>query len=85
MDLDLLERYLADRGEPAYRARQVWEWAARGAGSYAAMSNLPAALRAELAARVPFSTLAVERTARSRDGTEKALFAPPTGVRSRRC
>ena len=79
MDLDLLERYLADRGEPAYRAQQVWEWAARGAGSYAEMSNLPAALREELDARVPFSTLAVERTARSRDGTEKALFRTADG------
>src|SRR3972149_3608897 len=26
MDLALLEQVLAARGEPAYRARQVWEW-----------------------------------------------------------
>ena len=31
VDVDLLERTLAERGEPAYRARQVWDWAARGA------------------------------------------------------
>ena len=75
MDLELLERRLAERGEPSYRAAQVWEWAARGAGAYAEMSNLPLALREELDRTVPFSSLAVERTARSRDGTEKALFA----------
>jgi 23S rRNA (adenine2503-C2)-methyltransferase len=79
VDLELLERYLADRGEPPYRARQVWEWASRGADSYAAMSNLPAALREELDSRVPFSTLVVDRTARSRDRTEKALFATADG------
>ena len=75
MDLELLGRRLAERGEPSYRAAQVWEWAAGGAGAYAEMSNLPLALRDELDRTVPFSSLAVERTARSRDGTEKALFA----------
>ncbi len=79
MDLELLHRYLADRGVAPYRARQVWEWAARGAGSYAEMSNLPASLRDELERRVPFSTLELERSARSLDGTEKALFATADG------
>ncbi|MGH2986825.1 MAG: 23S rRNA (adenine(2503)-C(2))-methyltransferase RlmN, partial [Solirubrobacterales bacterium] len=74
MDLELLRRRIDERGEPRYRAAQVWEWAARGAGSYAEMSNLPAGLRRALDADVAFSTLAVEGTARSRDGTEKALF-----------
>ena len=43
------------------------------------MSNLPLALRDALEAEVPFSSLALERTARSRDGTEKALFATADG------
>ena len=38
------------------------------------MTNLPAALRAELARAVPFSTLSVEAEAHSRDGTVKTLF-----------
>ena len=67
-------RTLADQGEPAFRSRQVWEWMARGAGSYEEMTNLPAALRDQLAERVPFSSLAVEREALASDGTEKALF-----------
>ena len=74
MDLDLLARTLAERGEPAYRARQTWAWAARGARGYGEMTNLPAKLRAALEAAVPFSTLAVEREAESRDGTVKTLF-----------
>ena len=74
MDLDLLERTLAERGEPAYRTGQVWKWATRGAVEYGAMTNLPAALRRDLADAVPFSTLTVTTQAESRDGTVKTLF-----------
>ena len=74
MDVALLERALAEKGEPDYRSSQVWEWAARGASGYEEMSNLPAALRTELEAEVPYSTLALEHEAHAKDGTVKALF-----------
>jgi 23S rRNA (adenine2503-C2)-methyltransferase len=77
MNLELLADAL--RSEPAYRARQVWEWTARGACGYGEMTNVPAPLRAELAERVPFSTLAVEREALARDGTLKVLFRTHDG------
>ncbi|MDX6439663.1 MAG: rRNA (adenine2503-C2)-methyltransferase [Gaiellaceae bacterium] len=79
MDLTLLEQTLADRGEPAFRARQVWEWAARGVAGYAEMTNLPRALRDELDATVPFSSLSLEHEAQSADGTVKALFRTADG------
>jgi 23S rRNA (adenine2503-C2)-methyltransferase len=79
MDLALLERTLAERREPAYRARQVWDWTVRGAAGYEEMTNLPAALRGELAEGVPFSTLTLETEARSGDGTGKALFRTSDG------
>jgi 23S rRNA (adenine2503-C2)-methyltransferase len=74
MDLALLDETLAAAGEPPYRARQVWSWTARGAAGYGQMTDLPAALRAELAAGVPFSSLEAVREAHSADGTLKALF-----------
>jgi 23S rRNA (adenine2503-C2)-methyltransferase len=74
VDLALLDRTLAAAGQPAFRARQVWEWAARGAAGYEDMTNVPAALRERLAEEVPFSTLTVVRQAESRDGTIKTLF-----------
>src|SRR5450759_3849782 len=74
MDHDLLRTTLADLGEPAYRAAQVWEWTARGVAGYDEMTNLPAQLRTALAERVPFSTLELVDQAESRDGTVKALF-----------
>ena len=79
MDLPLLERTLRERGEPAFRARQVWEWTARGASGYDAMTNLPRTLRSELAEVVPFSTLEVETERESRDGTVKTLFRTSDG------
>src|ERR687896_27604 len=79
MDVELLERSLAGRGEPTFRARQVWEWAARGASSYDEMTNVPAALRDWLAREVPLSTLTLEREARALDETEKALFRTHDG------
>jgi 23S rRNA (adenine2503-C2)-methyltransferase len=72
LNLELLAEALAE--EPPYRARQVWEWTARGAPGYAAMTNLPAALRRALDERVPFSSLAVVRETLARDGTLKVLF-----------
>src|SRR6266508_3253102 len=72
MDATLFERILVD--EPAYRGRQIWEWAARGASGYDEMTNVPAPLRERLAAEVPFSTLNVEHEAQASDGKLKALF-----------
>ena len=74
MDLDLLDRTLADAGEPAFRARQAWEWTAGGAAGYDEMTNLPLALRERLAETVPYSTLTLAHEAHARDGTVKALF-----------
>jgi 23S rRNA (adenine2503-C2)-methyltransferase len=79
VDLLLLESVLRERGEPGYRAAQVWEWAARGAAGYDAMTNLPRALREGLAAAVPFSTLTVETEREARDGTVKTLFRTADG------
>jgi 23S rRNA (adenine2503-C2)-methyltransferase len=79
VDLALLERILDERGEPSFRLRQAWGWTARGARGYEEMTNLPAGLRAVLDEQVPFSSLALEREARARDGTEKGLFTTHDG------
>src|SRR6184192_4816688 len=74
VDRVLLQRRLNERREPAYRAGQVWAWAARGVTGYSEMTNIPGELRGELEHEVPFSTLELEREATARDGTRKALF-----------
>jgi 23S rRNA (adenine2503-C2)-methyltransferase len=79
MDLALLRNTCEAAGEPAYRADQVWQWAARGASAYAEMTNIPSALRDRLSADVSFSTLQLEQEQHARDGTLKALFRTHDG------
>src|SRR5919107_5513042 len=79
MDLELLRGTLAERGEPGFRARQVWEWAARGASSYEEMTNVPAPLRQVLAEEVPLSSLGFEHEVMASDGTQKALLRTHDG------
>jgi 23S rRNA (adenine2503-C2)-methyltransferase len=74
VNLDLLGEHLDDLNQPRYRASQIWKWLAGGARDYDAMTNLPAALRDELAQRLAFSTLTVEHEAHAQDGTIKVLF-----------
>jgi 23S rRNA (adenine2503-C2)-methyltransferase len=77
MNLDAVTDLLAE--EPSYRPRQVWEWAARGAGSFGEMTNLPARTRHLLEEQVAFSTLELVHESRSSDGTVKALFHTADG------
>jgi 23S rRNA (adenine2503-C2)-methyltransferase len=79
VDLALVSKVLADHGEPAYRARQVWEWTARGVASYDEMTTLPKALRATLADAASFSTIELVTEREARDGTVKALFRTADG------
>jgi 23S rRNA (adenine2503-C2)-methyltransferase len=79
VDLEQVKGALAARDEPSYRSGQVWQWAARGAAGYEAMTNLPAELRRELESSVPFSTLSLADEAHSKDGTAKALFRTSDG------
>ena len=70
---------MVERGEPRYRTKQVWDWAARGVAGYDEMSNVPAHLRNALADSVPFSTLTVAGEQQARDGTVKTLFRTHDG------
>ena len=79
MDLTALEQLLADRGEPASRATQVWEWVAHGASSYGEMSNLPLALRGALTETLPLSSLDLRGEQIAADGTVKALLRTADG------
>jgi 23S rRNA (adenine2503-C2)-methyltransferase len=79
VDLELLQRTLADLDQPSFRANQIWRWVAQGAASFEDMTDIPLALRHRLADQVPFSTLELDHEARARDGTVKALFRTADG------
>jgi 23S rRNA (adenine2503-C2)-methyltransferase len=82
LEPDALAAWLAERGEPAYRARQIADavWAG-GAQDAALARTLPAALRAELDRAFRFDTL-TDTELRQSDGdlTEKALHRLSDGA-----
>lgn len=75
-----LRARFAARGVEPWRADQVAAWLyARGVRDPGAWTDLPAALRAELAAEWRTQSLAVETVERSADGTLKARLATVDG------
>ncbi len=76
LSLPELTAQLAEWGQPAFRARQVWEWLYRHfAADPAEMTSLPAALRQRLAAETTLSIGDIVLRQNSRDGqTTKVLF-----------
>lgn len=80
LTLEEFEARLAERKEPSYRARQIWQWLfQKRAATFAEMTNLSATLRARLAEDFTISRLAVLRQAVSQDGTRKFLFGLADG------
>ena len=45
LQLQELENFIKELGEPKFRAKQVYTWLHKGVRSYQEMTNLPAALR----------------------------------------
>ncbi len=78
-----LEALVGELNQPRYRAAQIATWLyRRGAGSYDEMTDLSAALRAELAASVPLPVSGLGERVESADGTRKYLvrFGDGTSV-----
>ena len=81
MYLEELRALMLEKGLPAFRAKQIFEWIhVRRACSYQEMSNLPARLRAQLAEEYPLITASIaDRQISGVDGTQKFLFEMPDG------
>jgi 23S rRNA (adenine2503-C2)-methyltransferase len=80
LGLQELEARLSQLGQPAYRAKQIWQWLFhKRATSFAEMTNLSTSLRATLDKEFSISRLTIVRKAESRDGTVKFLFALDDG------
>jgi 23S rRNA (adenine2503-C2)-methyltransferase len=69
------EAYLYERKEPAYRAKQVWQWLyQKRVVSFTEMTNLATSFREQLAEEFVIGRLAIRRKSVSSDGTTKILF-----------
>lgn len=74
MSDDELGGWLAERGYPAFRAKQIRRWIYVGrVNSFDSMSDLPAKLRGELADAFDLFNASEVHVSTSRDGTEKIL------------
>jgi 23S rRNA (adenine2503-C2)-methyltransferase len=70
-----LQDWLASHGQPAYRQRQIRSWLfERRVAEFAQMTDLPAALRQELAAEFCIWTSRIVQHTQAADGTEKLLL-----------
>jgi len=78
-----LQAWLAARGQPPYRARQLWrQLYVNLAGDFATMTDLPAGLREQLAQEASCRALARREEKVAPDGlTRKGLFELPDGER----
>ncbi len=81
LTFEQLGAQLAEMGEPAFRAKQIWQWMyQRLAGSIDEMTDLPKALRTKLSERFALGRITVVTEARSSDGwTRKWLLRFPDG------
>ena len=74
-----LAAWCKERGLPAFRGKQIFQWIHRGV-DFDGMSNLPAALREKLKDEAVAQPVSVRTTRVSAlDGTVKFLFALPDG------
>jgi 23S rRNA (adenine2503-C2)-methyltransferase len=82
LSLEDLSAWLVELGEPGYRARQIARWLyARGVESFAAMSDLPRALREKLETSFSIPRPQIVRIARAEDRTRKLLLSLKGGGR----
>ncbi len=82
LDHGELEALVAACEHPPYRARQLRQWVfVHGVADYAAMTNLPQALRERLRAHLPVRSTRLLETVDSSDGSRKLLLELNDGER----
>lgn len=75
MTIPEIENYLAQIGEPKFRAKQIFVWLNKGVTSFSEMTNLSKTLRETLQQQCTLTALRVERKQISQmDGTIKYLW-----------
>lgn len=82
LDLGALQRWLAERSQPKFRAKQIRRWIFQGrAESFDDMSDVPQGLRDELSLAFQLWTTSIVRHDIAADGTEKLLLEVSGGGR----
>lgn len=81
LSLEQIEALIVSQGKQKYRARQIMKWLYQtGATSFAQMTTLARAFRAEMEERFTASEPALDRILTSADSTRKILFRLGDGL-----
>ncbi len=77
---DQLRDWLAEQGQPAFRAKQIFDWIfTRRVRDFERMTNLPSGLRRELAETFRVFVAQETESVSASDGTDKLLVQLPDG------
>ncbi len=80
LSLEQIQDLFKTMGEPAFRAKQVWEWLwQKHAASFGDMTNLSKTLRDKLGEKFSLPSLTVDTIQTSTDGTIKSRFRTHDG------
>lgn len=80
-NLPELQTLVKGLGQPAFRAKQLYEWLYKHhVSTYDEMTNLPATLREKLEQEAPYEAAVIDEIQTSSDGTRKYLIKFNDGV-----
>ncbi len=75
LSFEEIRQILTDMGEPAFRAKQIYEWLwQKSAHTFDAMTNLSKDLRIKLSAKFEILPIFTDKVQKSSDGTIKSRF-----------
>jgi len=75
LSLGEIQQFVLSKGEPSFRAKQMWEWLwKKNASDFASMSNLSARLRSKLAQSFSLYKLQIVEEQFSKDKSSKLLL-----------
>ena len=78
-DINDWKNYLAENGEPSFRAKQTFSWLHKGC-RFDKMSNLPKKLQGSLAENFCENSVSIyKKLVSEKDGTRKYIFLLPDG------
>jgi len=78
-DINDWKNYLAENGEPSFRAKQIFSWLHKGC-RFDKMSNLPKKLQGSLAENFCENSVSIyKKLVSEKDGTRKYIFLLPDG------
>ncbi len=82
LDLDQITNALTGLGQPSFRAKQIWQWLwEKGCREFQEMTNLPLALREQLAEQFMIRGILPDKSQFSSDGTIKNRYTLHDGYK----